>query len=143
VAGQDKEGAGAIAGELVAHPGRGERAQVEFDDGAAARREVVPQNPGPGCPVEARLGCHGNSAMARAEQEVRVDLPAAGLRRGEPRDPVRIGGGVPHHQLERSADDPAGVIDVVNGELESGQQVPAGLDPAGPGQGNESADLDG
>ena len=152
----------------------------------------------PGCPVDARLGGDGDAAVARAEEEVRVDPPAVGLRRGEARDPVRrllgervehrrraeerqaervgpggdgagddavvlprqgghaqagqlihgrrgplrIGRGVPDHQLERSSVDPAGVIDVANGQLESGEQVPARLDPAGPGQRNESADPD-
>ena len=161
--------------------------------------EIVPQNAGPGRPVDARLGRHGDPAVARAEEEVGVDPPAAGLRRGEARDPfrwlfgervehrrraqerqaegvgpgrggagddavilpgqgghaqasqlidrrrgpLRIGGGVPDHQLEWSSADPAGVIDLANGQLESGEQVPAGLDPAGPGQRNESADPDG
>ena len=41
------------------------------------------------CPVDARLGGHGDTTVARAEEEVRVDLPAAGLRRGEARDPLR------------------------------------------------------
>ena len=58
------------------------------------------------------------------------------------RGPLWIGGGVPDHQLERSSDDPAGVIDFANGQLESGEQVPARLDPAGPSERNESADLD-
>ena len=136
--------------------------------------------------------------MARAEEEVRVDLPAVGLRRGEARDPFRrlfgegvenrrraeerqaegvgpggsgasddavvlprershaqasqlidgcrgpprIGRGVPDHQLEWSPADPAGVIDVTNGQLESGEQVSARFDPARPGQRKERADLD-
>ncbi len=75
--------------EFVAHGRGGERAHVEFDDGAAARSEVVPQNAGPGCPVDTRFGCYGDSTVARAEEEVRVDLPAVGLRRGEARDPFR------------------------------------------------------
>ncbi|GGR27916.1 hypothetical protein GCM10010251_49940 [Streptomyces aurantiogriseus] len=53
-----------------------------------------------------------------------------------------ISRGVPDHQLEWSSDDPAGVIDLANGQLESSEQVLACLDPAGPGQRNESADLD-
>ena len=56
--------------------------------------------------------------------------------------PLRVSGGVSDHELQRSSADPAGVIDLANGELEAGQQVPAGLDPAGPGQRNESADPD-
>jgi hypothetical protein len=43
-----------------------------------------------------------------------------------------ITGGVSDHQLEWSSDDPAGVIDVANGQLESSEQVSACLDPAGP-----------
>lgn len=35
------------------------------------------------------MGCYGDSAMAGAEEEVRVDLPAAGLRRSEERDENR------------------------------------------------------
>jgi hypothetical protein len=56
---------------------------------------------------------------------------------------VWIGCGVPDHQFERSSDDPACVIDFVNGQLKSGEQVLTCLDPARPGQRNESADLDG
>lgn len=78
-----------MADECVAHGRGGERAHVEFDDGAAAWGEVVPQYAGPGCPVDTRLGRHGDTGVARAQEEVRVDLPAAGLRRGEARDPVR------------------------------------------------------
>jgi hypothetical protein len=70
-----------IVDELVAHGRGGERAHVEFDDGAAAWSEVVPQNAGPRCPVDTRLGCYGDSTAARAEEEVCVDLPAVGLRR--------------------------------------------------------------
>ena len=137
--------------------------------------------------------------VPRPEQEVRVDLPAVGLRRGEARDPFRwlfgervkhrrraqerqadgvgsggggashdavilpgqgghaqagqfidrrrspprISGGVGHHQLNWPAADPAGVVDVAHGELEPGQQVPAGLDPAGPGERDERAAPDG
>ena len=159
--------------------GRGERAQVELDDRAAAGSEIIPQNAGTGRPVDTRLGGHGDPAVARAEQEIGVDPPAAGLRRGEARDPLRwllcervehrrraqerqaegvgpgrggasddavilpgqgghaqgcqlidrrrgplrISGGVPDHQLQRSSADPAGVIDLANGQLESGQQV--------------------
>jgi hypothetical protein len=58
------------------------------------------------------------------------------------RGPLRISLGVPDHQLERSSGDPAFVIDVANGRLESSEQVPARLDPARPGQRNESADPD-
>jgi hypothetical protein len=199
VAGQQEEGRRALGDEFVAHRGGAERVHVEFDEGAAARSEVVPQNPGPGRPVDTRLGCYGDSAVARAEQEVRVDPPAVGLRRGEAcdpfrglfgervenrrraeerqaegigpggggagddavvlprqrghaqagqfvhgrRGPLRIGRGVPDHQFEWSSVDPAGVIDVANGQFESGEQVPSRLGPAGPGQRNEGADPDG
>ena len=151
----------------------------------------------PGCPVDARLGGYGDSTVSRGEEEVCVDLPAVGLRRGEARDrfrrlfgqrvenrgraeerqaegvgpggrgasddavvfprqgshaqtsqfiygrrgPLWIRRGVSDHQLEWSSGDPAGVIDVANGQLESREQVLAGLDPAGPGQRNESAEL--
>ncbi|GGQ17733.1 hypothetical protein GCM10010140_55080 [Streptosporangium pseudovulgare] len=57
--------------------------------------------------------------------------------------PLRVGRGVPDHEFEWSSADPAGVIDLANGQVESGEQVPARLDPAGPGQRNESADPDG
>src|SRR5262249_24335384 len=75
--------------EFVAHRRGGERAHVEFDDCAAAWSEVVPQNAGSRCPVDTRLGCYGDSTVARAQEEVYVDLPAVGLRRGEARDPFR------------------------------------------------------
>ena len=55
---------------------------------------------------------------------------------------LRISGGVPYHQLERCSGDSAGVVDLTNGQLEASEQVPAGLDPARPGERNESADLD-
>ena len=89
VADQKKEGCRAVVDEFVAHGRGGERAHVEFDDGAAAWSEVVPQDAGAGCPVDARLGCYGDSTVARTEEEVGVDLPAVGLRRGEARDPFR------------------------------------------------------
>jgi hypothetical protein len=60
-------------------------------------------------------------------------------RRGSP----GISGGIPDHQLKWSSADPAGVIDLGSAELEPSEQVPARLDPAGPGQRNESADLNG
>jgi hypothetical protein len=59
------------------------------------------------------------------------------------RGPLWISRGVSDHQLEWSSDDPAGVIDLANGQLESGEQVLACLDPARPSQRNESANLDG
>src|SRR3954454_5357611 len=72
------------------HTARGsERAHVEFDDGAAAWSEVVPQNASARCPVDTRLGRDGDSAVARAQEEVRVGLPAVRLRRGEARHPFR------------------------------------------------------
>jgi hypothetical protein len=57
--------------------------------------------------------------------------------------PLWISRGVSDHQLEWSSDDPAGLIDFANGQLESSEQVLARLDPARPSQRNESADLDG
>jgi hypothetical protein len=48
------------------------------------------------------------------------------------RGPLRISRGVSHHQLEWSSGDPAGVIDLANGQLESSKQVLACLDPARP-----------
>ena len=48
-----------------------------------------------------------------------------------------IGRGVPDHQLE------GGVVNLADAELESGEQMPACLDPARPSQRDESADLDG
>ena len=75
--------------EFVGHVRGGKRVQVEFDDGAAAWSEVGLQNAGPRCPVGTRLGCYGDATMARAEEEVCVDLPAVGLRRGEAGDPIR------------------------------------------------------
>jgi hypothetical protein len=58
------------------------------------------------------------------------------------RRPLWISRGVSDHQLEWPSDDSAGVIDVANGQLEPGKQMLAGLDPAGPSQRHESADLD-
>jgi hypothetical protein len=46
---------------------------------------------------------------------------------------LRVSGGVSDHQLKWASGDPAGVIDLTNGQLESGEQVSAGLDPARPG----------
>jgi len=48
------------------------------------------------------------------------------------RSPLWISRGVSDHQLEWSSGDPAGVIDFANGQLESGEQVLACLDPARP-----------
>jgi hypothetical protein len=48
------------------------------------------------------------------------------------RGPLWISRGVSDHQLEWSSDDPAGVIDFANGQLESSKQVSACLDPARP-----------
>jgi hypothetical protein len=56
---------------------------------------------------------------------------------------VWVSRGVSDHQLEWSADDPAGVIDVADGQLESGEQMVACLDPARTSQRDEGADLDG
>ncbi len=58
------------------------------------------------------------------------------------RGPFRIGRGVPDHQLEGSSADPAGAVDVVHAQLQPGEQMPARLDPAGPGQRDERADVD-
>ena len=63
----------------------GEPAHVQFDDGAAAWNEVVPQHSDPRRPVDTRPGCYGDSTVARAQEEVSVDLPAVGLCRGEAR----------------------------------------------------------
>jgi hypothetical protein len=57
--------------------------------------------------------------------------------------PLWISRGVSDYQLERSTDDPAGVIDFAHSQLESSEQVPACLDPAGSSQRNERADLEG
>jgi hypothetical protein len=57
------------------------------------------------------------------------------------RGPLRVSRGVPNHQLEWPAGDPAGLIDFANSQLESGEQVLACLDPARPGERNESADV--
>jgi hypothetical protein len=57
--------------------------------------------------------------------------------------PLWVCGGVLDHQLEGPPVDPAGLVHLVNGQLESGEQLPARLDPAGPGQRNESTNLDG
>src|SRR5215212_6225505 len=89
LADQKQEGRRASVDEFVARRRGGERAHVELEDGAAAGSERVPQNAGPRGPVDARLGCYGDSTVARAEEEVCVDLPAAGLGRGEARDPFR------------------------------------------------------
>jgi hypothetical protein len=59
------------------------------------------------------------------------------------RGPLWISRGVPDHQLEWSSDDPAGVINFANRQLESSEQVSACLDPARPSERNESADVDG
>ena len=48
------------------------------------------------------------------------------------RGPLWISCGISDHQLEWSSDDPAGVIDFANGQLESSEQVLACLDPARP-----------
>jgi hypothetical protein len=56
---------------------------------------------------------------------------------------LRIGRGVADQQFEGFPGHAAGVIDFVNGQLESGEQVSARLGPAGPGQRYESTDPDG
>ena len=89
VADQEQERCRAVVDEPIADARGVERAHVQFDHGAAARSEVVAQDAGPRGPVDARLGGHGDATVARAEEEVRVDPPAAGLRRGKARDPVR------------------------------------------------------
>lgn len=185
--------------EGVAQGLGGEVVRVEFDDGAAAGSDVVPQDAGPGRPVDARLGRHGDPVPAGAEEEVRVDPPAAGLGRGQPRDPLRrllgervehrgraevrhaegvgpggdgagddavvlahhgghaqpgqfvhgrsgpygVGRGVPDHQLQWPAVDPAGVVDLTDGQVEPGEQMAARPDPAGARQRDESAEADG
>ena len=86
---QKKKRRRAMLDELVARRRRVERPHVEFDDRAAAWREVVPQNAGASGPVDTGLGCQEDSTVARAEEEVRVELPAARLRRRQARDPFR------------------------------------------------------
>jgi hypothetical protein len=54
-------------------------------------------------------------------------MPGVRENRIGPRVPSRV----TDHQLEWSSDDPAGVIHVANGQLESSEQVSACLDPAG------------
>lgn len=53
-----------------------------------------------------------------------------------------IGRGVPHHQRHRPAHDAAGVVDFAYGQFHPGEQVPARLVPARPGQRHESPDPD-
>jgi hypothetical protein len=53
-----------------------------------------------------------------------------------------VGRRVPDEQLERSTDDAAGSVHVVNGQLEAGEQVVSGLGPARTGQRDEGADPD-
>ena len=59
------------------------------------------------------------------------------------RGPLWISRAVSDDQLEWSTGDSTVVIDFADGELESGEQVPARLHPAGPSQRDERADLDG
>lgn len=61
------------------------------------------------------------------------------LRDGR-RGPLRIGGGVSHHQLQRPPTDAAGLVDVPNGHLGPGQHAPPGLHPAGRRQRHEDTD---
>jgi hypothetical protein len=185
--------------EVVAQGRVVRRAHVEFEDAAAAWSEGVSQNAGRGSPVDTRLDCDSDATVARAHEEVRVDLPAVGLRRGEARDPfggligervehrrrteerqaqgVGSGGrgarddavilprqgshaqtsqfidrrrsplwisrGVSNQQFEWSPHDPAGVVDLANGQLQPSEQVSAGRDPARPSERHERADLDG
>jgi hypothetical protein len=84
VADQKQDSGRAMFDEFVAHV-----AHVEFDHGAGAWREIVPQDAGPSVPVDTRLGRYGDSPVAHAQEEVCVGLPAAGLRRGEACDPFR------------------------------------------------------
>jgi hypothetical protein len=51
-----------------------------------------------------------------------------------------ISRGVSDHQREWPSGDPARVIDVANGQLESREQVPARLDPARPRERDERTD---
>lgn len=67
--------------ERVAQGRRGMFPHIEFDDGATARAEVVPEDTDSGRPVHARLGRHGEARVARVEEEVGVDAPTAGLWR--------------------------------------------------------------
>jgi hypothetical protein len=59
------------------------------------------------------------------------------------RGPLWIGCGVADHQLERPSADTASVVDVADGQLDSSEQLLAGLDPAGPSERDQSADLHG
>jgi hypothetical protein len=95
---QKKYGGRAMVDEFVAHGRTVNRALVEFDERAPVSGEMVPQNADPRCPVHARRGSNGDSTMARAQEEVRVDPPAMGLHRGKARDPFRwlFGEGVKH-----------------------------------------------
>ena len=86
MADQKKQGCRAAIDEFVAYCRGGERAHVEFNDGAAAWGEVVPQNAGSRCPIDTRLDGYRDSIVARAEEEVCADLPAVRLRRSETRD---------------------------------------------------------
>lgn len=60
--------------------------------------EVVAQDAGSRCPVEAGLGGDGDSSVTRFEEEVCVELPASGLSWGEARYPGRglVGQGIEH-----------------------------------------------
>jgi hypothetical protein len=47
VADQKKQGSRAALEELVAHGSRIDHTQIEFNNGACARREIVPKDPDP------------------------------------------------------------------------------------------------
>ncbi|MDH6188891.1 hypothetical protein M2168_001923 [Streptomyces sp. CZ24] len=57
--------------------------------------------------------------------------------------PPRVCRGVPHHQLQRPAADPAGRVHLVHRQLKAGEQMAARLGPAGAGQGDEGAERNG
>lgn len=157
VAGQEQERGRAVGGQLLADALGGEGAQVEFDEGAAARRDPVPEDAGPGGPVDARVGRHGDPAVARAEKEVGVDGPPVRLCRGDAGDPfgrpvgerVEHRGGAQEGQAEglgpggRGARDHAVVLPRQGGHPQTGEFLHGRLGPAGIGGGVADHELDG
>jgi hypothetical protein len=89
MADQEQQGRGALPGKLVTERGKRERVHLELDDAAATQHHAVLQDTRSGGPVDARHGCHGDPPMAGIEQEVGIEPPAARLRRGDARDPIR------------------------------------------------------
>ena len=98
---------------------------------ARRRTQQSPQHQGHGArcggvPIggtrAAGLSCHRGLPGWRHAQASQFNYGRSG--------PLWISGSVPDHQLEWSSADPASVINFANGKLESGEQVPACLDPA-------------